>query len=150
MLFRSLESLGEPKIETGVRADELLRRPSMTYATLLSLMDAESDPHLTRAEALTLETDIKYEGYIKKQLAEAARFEKLEKRILPEEIDYSAIRGISLEAAQKLAKFRPHSIGAASRISGISPADISVLLIYLDIVNRGRGCHAEETDDGKE
>ncbi len=87
---------------------------------------------------------------IKKQLAEAARFEKLEKRILPEEIDYSAIRGISLEAAQKLAKFRPHSIGAASRISGISPADISVLLIYLDIVNRGRGCHAEETDDGKE
>ena len=145
-----LESLGEPKIETGVRADELLRRPSMTYATLLSLMDAESDPHLTRAEALTLETDIKYEGYIKKQLAEAARFEKLEKRILPEEIDYSAIRGISLEAAQKLAKFRPHSIGAASRISGISPADISVLLIYLDIVNRERGGHAEETDDGKE
>ena len=88
--------------------------------------------------------------YIKKQLAEAARFEKLEKRILPEEIDYSAIRGISLEAAQKLTKFRPHSIGAASRISGISPADISVLLIYLDIVNREKGGHAEAADDGKE
>lgn len=131
-----LESLGEPKIETGVRADELLRRPCVSYATVLSLMDEKDDPQLSRAEILTLETDIKYEGYIKKQLAEAARFEKLEKRLLPKEIDYSAIRGISLEAAQKLQKYRPASIGAASRISGISPADISVLLIYLDMVNR--------------
>ena len=145
-----LESLGEPPIETGVRADELLRRPCMTYAMVLSLMNEADDPHLSRAEMLTLETDIKYEGYIKKQLAEAARFEKLEKRLLPEEIDYSSIRGISLEAAQKLEKFRPHSIGAASRISGISPADISVLLIYLDIVNRGKDRPVSEADDGKE
>lgn len=145
-----LESLGEPPIETGVRADELLRRPCVTYATVLSLMNEAGNPHLSRAEILTLETDIKYEGYIKKQLAEAARFEKLEKRLLPEEIDYSSIRGISLEAAQKLEKFRPHSIGAASRISGISPADISVLLIYLDIVNRGKDRPASEADDGKE
>ena len=131
-----LESLGEPKIETGVRADDLLRRPCMTFSAICSLINENDIPSLSRAEILTLETDIKYEGYIKKQLAEAARFEKLEKRLLPKEIDYSAIRGISLEAAQKLQKFRPASIGAASRISGISPADISVLLIYLDMVNR--------------
>ena len=91
----------------------------------------------------TAQTDIKYEGYIKKELADAERFSKLEKKLIPDDIKYENVRGLSIEAAQKLAKFRPASIGAASRISGVSPADISVLLIYLDMKRRNR---AEENE----
>ena len=77
------------------------------------------------------ETEIKYSGYIKRQLAEVERFSKLEEKLIPENIDYSQIKGLRIEAAQKLQKLRPESVGRASRISGVSPADISVLLIYL-------------------
>ena len=89
-----------------------------------------------------METEIKYEGYIKKELAEAARFGKLEEKKLPADIDYYSIRGIRAETQQKLTKFRPVNIGQASRISGVSPADISVLLIYLESL-RGK----EEKED---
>ena len=82
------------------------------------------------------ETTIKYAGYIKRQLAEVARTQKLEEKKLPTPFDYSEIKGIRLEAMQKLNKFQPASIGQASRISGISPADISVLLIYFSSRNR--------------
>ena len=82
-------------------------------------------------ERESLEVDIKYEGYVKKQLAEVARTEKLENRRLPEDIDYSLIKGLRIEATQKLSKIRPRTVGQASRISGVNPADISVLLIYL-------------------
>ena len=78
-----------------------------------------------------METEIKYAGYIDKQRREVERFASMEGKRLPEDIDYGAIKGIRLEAAQKLQKFRPQSIGQAARISGISPADISVLLVYL-------------------
>jgi tRNA uridine 5-carboxymethylaminomethyl modification enzyme len=77
------------------------------------------------------ETEIKYSGYIKRQLAEVERFKKLEEKQLPGDIDYTSIRGLRIEAAQKLQKLRPENVGRASRISGVSPADISVLLIYL-------------------
>ena len=83
------------------------------------------------AVTLTAQIGIKYEGYIKRELAEVARQEKLETRRLPQDIDYMAIRGLRIEAAQKLTAIRPMTIGQASRISGVSPADIGVLLIYL-------------------
>ena len=78
-----------------------------------------------------MEIQIKYEGYIKLQEAQVEKFKKLEEKILPDDVDYEKIKGISLEGRQKLNKFKPHSIGQASRISGVSPADVSVLLIYL-------------------
>ena len=91
----------------------------------------ENRPELTLQEKEEVEIQIKYEGYIKMQEAQVERFKKLETKILPENIDYENIKGISLEARQKLNKFKPRSIGQASRISGVSPADISVLLVYL-------------------
>lgn len=129
-----LASVGEPPIKTGIHMADLLRRPEVTYA-LLAEVDPDRQP-LPDAVVLTVQTEIKYEGYIKKQLADAERFKKLEKRLLPADIDYKQITGLSTEAVQKLDKQRPYSIGAASRISGVSPADISVLLIYLDLKNR--------------
>ena len=107
-------------------------------------LDPERKP-LPEAVVFTAQTDLKYEGYIKKELADAERFSKLEKRLLPEDICYKNVLGLSTEAAQKLEKFRPISIGAASRISGVSPADISVLLIYLDVKRRERE-RAEKKD----
>ncbi len=129
-----LASLGEVPIKTGIRMSDLLRRPEITYE-LLAPVDPERQP-LPEAVIFTVQTEIKYEGYIKKQLADAERFAKLEKRLLPTDIDYKSITGLSTEAAQKLDLLKPYSIGAASRISGVSPADISVLLIYLDLKNR--------------
>ena len=83
---------------------------------------------------MTAEISIKYEGYIKRQLAEVNRRAKLEEKKIPEDIDYSLVKGLRLEAASKLAQVRPLTIGQASRISGVSPADISVLMIYIGII----------------
>ena len=140
-LNKILDAAGEPPATTGIRLAELIRRPSVTYE-MLAPVDPTRQP-LPPPVVFTVQTDIKYEGYIKKQLADAKRFEKLERRRLPDDIDYASIRGISIEAAQKLSKMRPASIGAASRISGVSPADITVLLIYLD----ARTPKREENDD---
>ncbi len=115
---------------SGISLAELIRRPQLTYASVAAL-DPDRPKDISRAEILSIQTAVKYEGYIKKQLAEVARKAKLESLALPEDIDYSAVSGIRIEARQKLEKFRPLTIGQASRISGISPADISVLLIYL-------------------
>ena len=101
----------------------------MTYEML-----AEIDPNrpsLPLRVLTTVEVTVKYEGYIKRQISEVQRHERLETRRLPEDLDYSAIRGLRLEAAQKLAQIKPLTIGQASRISGVNPADISVLLVYL-------------------
>ena len=84
-------------------------------------------------DIIALEISVKYEGYIKKEIAEVARRAKLEDKKLPEDIDYGSVRGLRLEAAQKLQKFRPLTVGQAARISGVNPADVSVLLIYLGI-----------------
>ena len=135
------DSIGEPRVTTGIKLAELLRRPAVTY-DMLAGVDTER-PELPQDVVFTVQTDIKYEGYIKKQLADAERFEKLEGKRLDENLDYMSIRGLSTEAAQKLTKFRPQSIGAASRISGVSPADITVLLIYLD----ARTPRKKEKDD---
>ena len=110
---------------------ELLKRTELNYEKL-SPIDVNR-PELTMQEKEEVEIQVKYEGYIKMQEAQVEKFKKLETKLLPEEIDYEQINGLSLEARQKLNKFKPHSIGQASRISGVSPADISVLLIYLQI-----------------
>lgn len=126
-----LEKCGSAKNVHGIKMADLLRRPEITYE-ILAPVDKDRPAHLTRREKQAVEIEIKYEGYIKKELAEAARFGKLEEKKLPCDIDYYAIKGIRAETQQKLTKFRPVSIGQASRISGVSPADISVLLIYLE------------------
>ena len=118
-----------PPLSTGISLADLIRRPTLNYEKLAPL-DQER-PVLTHAEAYSAEVAIKYEGYIKRQLAEVKRREKLDDMKLPEDMDYDAIPGIRIEARQKLKAIRPMNVGAASRISGVSPADISVLLIYL-------------------
>ena len=124
-----LTELGMTPVQSGVSLAELLRRPGMTYE-LLGAIDTARAPLPLRVIS-TAEVTIKYEGYIKRQISEVARREKLEERRIPEDVEYSTIKGLRLEAAQKLAKVRPLTIGQASRISGVNPADISVLLIYL-------------------
>ena len=114
----------------GVKLIELLKRSELSYEELKKLDPKR--PELTKQEKEQVEIQIKYEGYIKLQLVQVEKFKKLETKMLPDDIDYKNLKGISLEARQKLDKFRPTSIGQASRISGVSPADISVLLIYLE------------------
>ncbi len=125
-----LESLGTAPIKTGVKLAELLRRPEVTYENLAPL--DRDRPQLPRAVQETAQITVKYEGYIRRELAEVERFAKLESRRLPPDLDYKAISGLRIEAAQKLSAMRPESLGQASRISGVSPADVGVLLIYLD------------------
>ncbi len=124
-----LEKLGQPKLSGGASLADLLRRPEITYE-LLSSIDSDR-PELAYRVVLTVETTIKYAGYIKRQRAEVERHARLEGKLLPEDIDYKNIKGLRIEAAQKLDKIRPLNIGQASRISGVNPADITVLLIYL-------------------
>ena len=127
---RHLRALGSSEITTGVRLSELLRRPELSY---LSLAPLDPDrPSLPSAVIRTAEIKVKYQGYIKRELAEVERQKKLEDKRLPPDIDYKKIVGLRLESAEKLDKIRPMNIGQASRISGVNPADISVLLIYLN------------------
>ncbi len=125
-----LEEIRTSKIEVGVKLAELLKRPELNYEKL-AVID-ENRPQLKSAEKEQVEIQIKYEGYIKLQEKQVEEFKKLEKKLLPENLDYNNIKGISLEARQKLNDYKPSSVGQASRISGVSPADISVLLIYLE------------------
>ena len=120
---------GTSALTTGTKMSELLKRPELNYSKLEKI--DENRPELSRQEQEEVEIQIKYEGYIKLQEAQVEKFKKLEEKILPDNIDYEEIKGISLEGRQKLNKFKPRSIGQASRISGVSPADVSVLLIYL-------------------
>lgn len=125
-----LAELQASQITQNTPAINLLRRPEVSYQDLNRMSDDFSS--LPREVIEEVEIEIKYEGYIKKQLAQVERFEKLENRRLQEDIDYLSIKGLAVEARQKLAKFKPSSIGQASRISGVSPADISVLLVWLE------------------
>ena len=123
------------EISVGIKLSELLKRTELTYK-MLEKID-EDRPRLTKAEQEQVQVQIKYAGYIKLQKAQVEGFKKLEKKYLPQDIEYNDLKGISLEARQKLNKYKPHSVGQASRISGVSPADISVLLIYLEQRKRG-------------
>ena len=118
------------ELKTGTKLAELLKRTELNY-DILGRIDKER-PELSKQEKEEVEIQIKYEGYIKLQDAQVEKFKKLEEKKLKEDIEYSKLNGLSLEARQKLDKIKPTSIGQASRISGVSPADISVLLIYLE------------------
>ena len=136
-LQEMLAQRGSTPLKQGVPALEILRRPEITYADLLAL--GLGDPALTPEEAQQVEIQVKYEGYIKQQWEQVARLEKIENRLLPEDLNYGEISGLRNEAKQKLAQIRPASVGQASRISGVNPADISVLLIYLESLRRQGG-----------
>lgn len=125
-----LEENNSSKIKAGVKLADLLKRTELSYEKL-SEIDPER-PELSKAEAQEVEIQVKYEGYIKMQEEQVKKFKKLEDKKLSEDINYDDIKGLRIEARQKLNKVKPLSIGQASRISGVSPADVSVLLIYLE------------------
>ena len=128
-----LRNAGTTEVNTGFKLVDLIRRTELNYE-ILAPIDPER-PELTKEEREEVNIELKYEGYISLQLEQIQEFKKLEKKMIPENIDYNKVQGIRLEARQKLEKFRPSSIGQASRISGVSPADINVLLIYLNLEN---------------
>lgn len=130
-----LASMGTAPIKTGIRAYDLVKRNELSYGVVADAFGLKRfDPDVEEE----IDISITYEGYIKKQMDQVDKVRKLEEKILPKEWDYTQIKGISLEAQQKLNKIRPHSIGQASRISGVSPADVSVLLIQLEQYNRSK------------
>ena len=124
-----LKEHGTSELTTGSRLSELLKRAEITYDSL-AIID-KNRPELGEQVKEEVEIQVKYNGYIKMQEEQVEKFKKMEKKLLPEDLDYNSIKGISLEARQKLNKHKPNSIGQASRISGVSPADISVLLVFL-------------------
>ena len=133
-----LESVGSAPLKTGIKGVDLLRRQEMTYSLMKKLFSELKDYPLDVTEEV--EITVKYEGYIERQREQVAKMNKLEQRLLPDSIDYEAIDTISSEGRQKLSDIRPRSLGQASRISGVSPADITALLIYTEQMNReGKG-----------
>ena len=130
-----LESLGSSSLERGIRAAELLKRPQVTYRGLAPFDPERKDLHPHVVEQVEIE--VKYEGYLKKQQAQVAGMRRLENRKLGDGVDYQSVRGLRLEAAEKLQRIKPATLGQASRISGVSPADISVLMIWLERIPRG-------------
>lgn len=125
-----LEKYGCTPIKTGIKLAELIKRPELDYEKLRNV-DLDR-PNLPKDVCEEAEIKLKYDGYIKRQISQAAQAQKMESRRIPEKIDYNAINGLRLEARQKLDKIRPESLGQALRISGVSPADISVLIIWLE------------------
>lgn len=132
-----LESRGSTPVKAPVSMCELLRRPEVKYDDL-KILDPER-PALSSHQKTMMEVQIKYEGYIEKQLRRIEKFKKLENKKIPQDMDYNLIEGLRLEARQKLNDIRPLSIGQASRISGVSPADINVLMIYMEKERRRKG-----------
>ena len=131
-LFVILNKASSSPVVTGVSISDLIKRPELSYNTIAPVDDTR--PLLPDFVTEAAETEIRYEGYIKRQKAQVEQFKKLEEKKLPLDFDYSKINGLRLEARQKLNRVKPTNIGQASRISGVSPADVSVLLIYFGIV----------------
>ena len=129
-----LDSYGSTRLTSGTTLAELIRRPELSYDKLKEIDEDRSDLPWDVAEQVNI--NIKYEGYIKRQMKQVEQFKKLENRKIPENIDYNEIQSLRIEAKQKLSQIRPASIGQASRISGVSPADISVLLVYLSAAGK--------------
>ena len=137
-----LERHGSTPLKTGATLAELVRRPELNYEMLAELDDKR--PELSSDTAEQVNINIKYEGYIRRQKQQVAQFKKLESKRLDDDFDYSTVKSLRREAVQKLNLYKPISIGQASRISGVSPADISVLLVYLE--QRRHGGRREEND----
>jgi len=125
-----IRSIGGSELKDGIRASDLLRRPEMTYEHIHLLVPSEVE--LSDEVTEQVEIQIKYEGYIEKSLQQVERMKKMENKKIPEDIDYDAISSLASEARQKLKDVRPLSMGQASRISGVNPADISILLVYIE------------------
>ncbi len=134
---KTLESLNTTPLKTPSTLYDLIKRPELGY-DIVKVFDPER-PELIREIRLQVETHIKYEGYIKKQQIQIEQFKKLEDRKLSQDFDYNEVKNISMEARQKLNDIKPESLGQASRISGVSPSDINVLLIYLEQMKRAKG-----------
>lgn len=132
----ALNAIGSSPIKSGVTLAELIRRPEVHYANT-DIMDPER-PNLPYGVCEQVEVQIKYDGYIKKQIAQVEQFKKMEEKLIPQSIDYSTVNGLRLEAVEKLTDIQPKSMGQASRISGVSPADLSVLLIYMEQNRRNK------------
>ena len=124
-----LESKGLPPLSTGVRANEFLKRPQISYRELVEIIGEGEG--VTTFIGDKVEVDVKYDGYVKRQMAQIEQTKKLEKTIIPADIDYSEMKGLRMEAREKLIKIKPANVGQASRISGVSPSDISSLLLEL-------------------
>ena len=129
-----MENLESTPLNSGMLLDELIKRPELNYEMLVSI-DPER-PNLPEDVKEQVNIEIKYEGYIKRQLKQVEQFKKMEARKIPDDIDYDDIKSLRIEAVQKLKAFRPSNIGQASRIAGVSPADISVLHVYLEQMRR--------------
>ena len=129
-----LVSRGTSPLSTGAKLADLLKRPQITYRDLTPV--DKDRPRYPEAVFQDVEIQLKYEGYIKRQLADIEEARRLERKRLPQDVDYSQIKGLRLEAGEKLNKVKPENIGQAGRISGVSPADISVLLIWLSAKER--------------
>ena len=128
-LAELLLSSGSAPVETGIRLGALLRRPELSYRTLAPV-DA-GRPNLPRAVWEAAEIAVRYEGYLRRQAAQVEQFRRLENRLIPEDFDYMGLNSLRIEARQKLTRFRPRSIGQVARISGVSPADVTALMIAL-------------------
>ncbi len=126
-----LAEKGTAQLQTGATVADLIRRPQLSYAALAPF--DKTRPELSRDVCEQVEISLKYDGYIRRQEAQIAQFRRLEGHILPEDTDYNSLSGLRIEARQKLSKIRPRSVGQAARISGVSPADIAALLLYLGI-----------------
>ena len=129
-----MEELGSTPLARGMMLDELIRRPELTYA-MVAPIDPER-PQLPDEVTEQVNIELKYEGYIRRQLKQVEQFKKTEARKIPEDIDYDDVKSLRIEAVQKLKAFQPSNIGQASRIAGVSPADISVLHVYLEQLRR--------------
>ena len=129
-----MEELGSTPLASGMMLDELIRRPELTYA-MVAPIDPER-PQLPDEVTEQVNIELKYEGYIRRQLKQVEQFKKTEARKIPEDIDYDDVKSLRIEAVQKLKAFQPSNIGQASRIAGVSPADISVLHVYLEQLRR--------------
>ncbi|MDQ7176921.1 tRNA uridine-5-carboxymethylaminomethyl(34) synthesis enzyme MnmG, partial [Staphylococcus chromogenes] len=125
-----IEEKGGSRLKDGILAKELLRRPEMTYETIIEILEEERQLPADVEEQVEIQT--KYEGYITKSLQQVDKVKRMEQKKIPEDLDYSQIDSLATEAREKLAEVKPLNIAQASRISGVNPADISILLVYLE------------------
>jgi tRNA uridine 5-carboxymethylaminomethyl modification enzyme len=129
-----LAAAGSSPIRQPVYAEELLKRPEISYYGILEMASLEGN--LAADEAAELEIEVKYEGYVRRQAETVERFRRLDEALIPHSLDYAAVPGLSTEARERLSKVRPHSLGQASRMPGITPAAVSLLAVYLKGANR--------------
>lgn len=127
-----MQSLGFKALTDAMTAKEFMRRPEIDYKTAISFVGPGKRENLDSKVIELLETEIKYEGYINKALDQVAKMKRMEEKRIPKTIDWDAIDSIATEARQKFKKIQPETIGQASRISGVNPADISILMVYLE------------------